>query len=197
MPFPLIPAALSVVGSLAPSIISSIAGAKSEDEARMALKPKMDAMRAQLIGRGVPSAQVDEQVSEAFKGIIQDEMQKGALPGWAEMLLGVAGGGAGFLAGKALTKGAKTAAGAAGAATTAVKQADEGAAAITKPAQAPAKAMANDPMPQPLSREVPLESPLEEMLTPFSRPRRPALPVYQRPDDTPPLPQDLLTPFGR
>lgn len=212
MPFPLIPAALSVIGGLAPSIISSIAGAKSEDEARMAIKPKMDAMRAQLIGRGVPSAQVDEQVSEAFKGIIQDEMQKGALPGWAEMLLGVAGGGAGFAAGKMLAKGAGKAA------KSAAQQAESGAAAITKTPEAPAapavvddvdlgqaekafqqrslvkpfRPMEMEPTKTPGMRERSFDDGMDAIPAPAPRGGEAALSYV--PEE---LPSDLLLPFGK
>lgn len=111
MPFPLLPLAASVVGSVLPGMISAIAGAKTPEQARAALAPKFDAAVAELIGRGMRRDEAEKQTEEAMKGEIAAKMQEGALPAWAEALMSVAGGIGGWaagakLAGKKLAKAA-------------------------------------------------------------------------------------------
>lgn len=110
MPFPLLPLAASVVGSVLPGMISAIAGAKTPEQARAALAPKFDAAVAELIGRGMRRDEAEKQTEEAMKGEIAAKMQEGALPAWAEALMSVAGGIGGWAAGaKLAAKGASKA----------------------------------------------------------------------------------------
>lgn len=112
MPIPLLAIGGSLLAGMMPGIISSLAGAKTESEARTAVKPQYDAMVAQLVGRGMPRSEASAQADEAIKAEVQKSMSEGALPGWAEALLGVAGGIGGWAAGaKLAAKGAKAVAG--------------------------------------------------------------------------------------
>lgn len=97
-----LPLALSIAGGVLPGVISAIAGSKTPEQARKAVKPQWDAMVAQLIGRGMPRAAAEAQAEEAIQGAVAEKMQEGALPGWAEALLGVAGGVGGWMAGAKL-----------------------------------------------------------------------------------------------
>lgn len=110
MPFPLIATGASIIGSMIPGIVSSLAGAKTEEQARQAVKPQYEAMVSQMIGRGLPRREAEAQAEEAIAGELAKQRTSGALPGWAEALLGVAGGIGGWmagakLAGKAAAKG--------------------------------------------------------------------------------------------
>jgi outer membrane lipoprotein SlyB len=104
----LLSAAGGVLGAILPGMISAIAGAKTEDQARVALEPKREGAIIRLMGQGMTRAAASQQVDEALKGEIEKEMNKGALPPWAEMglsLIGGLGGGAlGGKLGKALSK---------------------------------------------------------------------------------------------
>ena len=105
MPFAAIPTILSIIGGIAPSIISAIAGSKSESEAREILKPEYESMVGRAISAGMGRADAEASVAEEFQRKLQETMGEGAIPGWMEAVLGVAGGGLGYAAGKALTKG--------------------------------------------------------------------------------------------
>lgn len=137
MVLPAIGAALSwgygalpaAIGSILPGVIDAIAGAKTEEEARRLVGPQREAMVARLIGGGTPRAAAEAQADEAIQGEVQKKMQEGALPGWATAALGIAGAIGGGLAG---VKAGKLLKG------TATKQAESGAAAITKTPEAPA-----------------------------------------------------------
>ena len=56
----------------------------------------------QLIGRGISRAEAEQEAKASIEGAVAEKMGEGALPGWAEMLLGVAGGIGGWAAGAKL-----------------------------------------------------------------------------------------------
>jgi hypothetical protein len=95
----LLSAAGGVLGAVLPGMISAIAGAKTEDQARVALEPKREGAIIRLMGQGMTRAAASQQVDEALKGEIEKEMTKGALPPWAEIGLGLLGGVGGGMAG--------------------------------------------------------------------------------------------------
>lgn len=97
---------LTAVGGALPYVISALAGAKTPAEARAAIEPQREALIGQAIGRGMRRDEAETQADAALSGALQEEMSKGAIPGWAELGLGLIGGGAGALAGKAI-KGAR------------------------------------------------------------------------------------------
>ena len=120
MPIPLLAAGLSVAASLAPGIISSLLGAKTEAEARRAVAPQRDAMLQRLMSNGMGRVEAERAAEEALSGEVAKAKEEGALPGWAEGLLSVVGGIGGWAAGaklaakgaaKALGKAAKEVAG--------------------------------------------------------------------------------------
>lgn len=99
MPLPAAALGLSVVGSILPGIISALAGSKTPEQARAAVAPEYDALVNQLVGRGITRQQAEEQANEQIQGAVAEKLQEGALPGWAEGLLSVAGGIGGWMAG--------------------------------------------------------------------------------------------------
>lgn len=95
-----LPWILSAVGSILPSVISSLAGAKSPSEAKTAMAPHRSALITQAIGRGMRRDEAEAQVDQELSGALEEEMSKGAIPGWAELGLGVAGAALPFGVGK-------------------------------------------------------------------------------------------------
>lgn len=176
MVLPLLAIAGSTIASLLPGVISALAGSKNEAEARHEVAPQYNAMVAQLVGRGIPRAQAMEHADEAIKGAVSEKMSEGALPGWAEGLLSIAGGIGGWAAGaKLAARGAAKLAGAAGekalagAATKNIGKAAtgeaQGAAAAEKAANtatkgAPDAALSKDELPA-------VEDPPQGLITPF------------------------------
>jgi hypothetical protein len=160
----MLPLILSVAGSLLPSVVSALAGAKTEEEARQAVKPKYEAMVARMIGAGKGRNEAVQAADEAIKGALAEEMNKGALPGWAEALLGVAGGIGGWAAGAKLA-----AKGLAKAAQVGVK----GGQAVSQTAgKAESAAAARPKLPAPNMAEaetVDITRLPDEMLTPFPK----------------------------
>jgi hypothetical protein len=194
-----------MLGGLIPMVVDAIAGSKTEEEARSAIYPKRMEMVERLIGSGMPRAAAEAQVDEALKSEVQSKMQEGALPGWATAALslagGIGGGALGAKVGKMLAKKPVAAA----------KQADEGAAAITKtpemapvnhpvkpspeipdPVKRPALPPEPEILPQNMPREVPGESPLDDLVMPFSPRQKPRQVVYEPFTDEPPLPDDIM-----
>ena len=94
-----LPLVLSIAGGLLPSIISAIAGSKTQAQARVAVQPEYDAMVSQMIGRGMKRAEAEAEADNAIQGEVASKMQEGALPSWAENLLTIAGGLGGWIAG--------------------------------------------------------------------------------------------------
>lgn len=109
------PQAVALAGSLAAPILSSLFGAKNEQQARDAVAPQYSAMMQRLMSQGMGKVEATRAAEEALLPEIAKAKEEGALPGWAEGLLSVAGGVGGFALGKKLlAKGAaKAVAGAA------------------------------------------------------------------------------------
>ncbi len=160
----MLPLILSVAGSILPSVVSALAGAKTEEEARQAIKPKYEAMVARMIGAGKGRNEAMQAADEAIKGALAEEMNKGALPGWAEGLLGIAGGIGGWaagakLAGKAAAKAAQLGVKGGQAVSQTAGKAESAAAARPK---LPAPSMAE-------AETVDITRLPDEMLTPFPK----------------------------
>jgi len=128
-----LPLILAGVGGMLPGIISAIAGSKTQEQARVAVQPEYDAMVTQMIGRGMKRAEAEAEADNAIQGEVASKMQEGALPGWAEGLLGVAGGIGGWAAGaKLAARGAAKALG-----KNATKEVAESAATSARPPNVP------------------------------------------------------------
>ena len=152
-----LPLVLSIAGGLLPSIISAIAGSKTQAQARVAVQPEYDAMVSQLIGRGMKRAEAEAEADNAIQGEVASKMQEGALPGWAEGLLGVAGGIGGWAAGaKLAARGAAKALG-----KDATKEVAESAAPAA-PAAPAATSTRPPPVPDAHKRDVPSRAKMAE-----------------------------------
>lgn len=93
-----------LAGSFIPGIIDALVSSKSKEEAAQALAPMRQSKIAELVGRGVRRDEASAQVDEEMQSAVQEEMQKGSLPAWAEMALGLVGGIAGAKLGSKLGK---------------------------------------------------------------------------------------------
>lgn len=99
----MIPLALSIAGSLAPPILSALFGAKTEQQARDSVAPQYNAMLMRLMAQeGMGRVEAERAADEAMRPEIEKAKSEGALPGWAEGLLSVAGGIGGWAAGAKL-----------------------------------------------------------------------------------------------
>lgn len=199
----MLPLILSLVGGTLPMLASALAGAKSEDEARGILRTQMDAARSEALGRGADPATVDEHINEAFKGAIEDEMSKGAIPGWAEMALGLLGGGIGAGVGKMIAKKGASAAAktiGSGASKMAKGGADEVSAIAGNAESAAAKPAPNmneAVKPFPTSDDVNLDE-VDALLSAKAYKTAPNIPAFSRAKPPPPSMMDeAVMPFPR
>lgn len=96
------PEAIALAGSLAAPILSSLFGAKNEQQARDAVAPQYSAMMQRLMSQGMGKVEATRAAEEALLPEIAKAKEEGSLPGWAEGLLSVAGGVGGFALGKKL-----------------------------------------------------------------------------------------------